>query len=135
VTTAAAVGAGAVGLGTLVTVAATTAAADVTGILMAGVIAALGFLVIPARRRKAKAEMQQKISGLRARLANALREEFDRAQACSAERIEQAVAPYSRFVRAEQARWTEARRTFADLRDRAAALRDHAAVPVAAPRR
>jgi hypothetical protein len=54
VTAAAAAGGAALGLGTLVTVAASTAAADVTGILMAGVIATIGFLVIPARRRKAK---------------------------------------------------------------------------------
>ena len=62
VTAAAAAGGAAVGLGTLVTLAASTAAADVTGILMASVIAALGFLVIPARRRKAKEEMQEKVS-------------------------------------------------------------------------
>ena len=54
---------GASGLGTLVTLAASTAAADVTGILLASVVAALGFLVIPARRRKAKAEMKEKVSG------------------------------------------------------------------------
>lgn len=134
VTTAAAVGAGAVGLGTLVTIAATTAAADVTGILMASVVAALGFLIIPARRRKAKAEMQQKISDLRARLEKALRAEFERAQSRSAQRIEEGVAPYSRFVRAEQTRWHDAQQTFRDLRDRCAALRDRLAAPVGVPR-
>ena len=55
VTTAAAAGGAALGLGTIVNLAASTAAADITGILLAGVVAALGFLVIPARRRKAKA--------------------------------------------------------------------------------
>ena len=73
VTTAAAAGGAALGLGTLVTLAASTAAADVTGILLASVVAALGFLVIPARRRKAKAAMQQKITALRERLSAALR--------------------------------------------------------------
>ncbi len=67
VTTAAAAGGAAVGLGTLVTLAASTAAADVTGILLASVVAALGFLVIPARRRKAKIEMKQKVTALRHR--------------------------------------------------------------------
>ncbi len=109
VTTAAAAGGAAVGLGTLVTLAASTAAADVTGILLASVVAALGFLVIPARRRKAKVEMKQKVTALRDRLADALRIEFERAQEQSRARIEQAIAPYSRFVRAEHARWTEAR--------------------------
>lgn len=123
VTAAAAAGTAALGLGTLVTMAASTAAADVTGILMAGVIATIGFLVIPARRRKAKEEMQHKVSDLRARLAGALRTEFERAQEQSRDRIARAVEPYSRFVRAEQARWREARDTLGTLRDRAAAFR------------
>lgn len=127
VTTAAAAGGAALGLGTLVTIAASTAAADITGILMASVVAALGFLVIPARRRTAKAEMQEKISALRARLATALRTEFERAQEQSAARIAQAVDPYSRFVRSEQTRWTEARRTLATLRDRASTFRNQLA--------
>ena len=127
VTTAAAAGGAALGLGTLVTIAASTAAADVTGILMASVVAALGFLVIPARRRKAKAEMQEKISALRERLATALRTEFERAQEQSSARIGQAVDPYSRFVRSEQTRWSDARRTLATLRDRASTFRNQLA--------
>ena len=123
VTTAAAAGGAALGLGTLVTVAASTAAADVTGIVMAGVVAALGFLVIPARRRKAKAEMKEKVSGLRERLAHALRTEFEHAQEQSRARIAHTVDPYSRFVRAEQVRWTDARQSLSALRDRAAAFR------------
>src|SRR6186997_2757616 len=67
VTTAAAAGGAAVGLGTLVTIAASTAAADVTGLVMAGVIATLGLLIIPARRRRAKREMQLKVTELRQR--------------------------------------------------------------------
>jgi small GTP-binding protein len=127
VTTAAAAGGAAVGLGTLITLAASTAAADVTGILMASLVAALGFLVIPARRRRAKAEMQQKVSDLRMRLASALRTEFERAEEQSQSRIQQAVEPYSRFVRAEQARWTEARTVLSSLRDKAATFRDRLA--------
>jgi small GTP-binding protein len=127
VTTAAAAGGAAVGLGTLVTLAASTAAADVTGILLASVVAAVGFLVIPARRRQAKAEMQHKVTVLRARLAEALRIEFERAQQQSGSRIDDAVAPYSRFVRAEQERWTAARTRLAALRDQASAFRDRLA--------
>jgi hypothetical protein len=127
VTTAAAAGGAALGLGTLVTVATSTAAADVTGILMASVIATIGFLVIPARRRRAKREMQEKVSALRMRLAGALRTEFERAQEQSAARIANAVEPYSRFVRAEQARWLAARDALAALRDRASAFRDRLA--------
>jgi small GTP-binding protein len=127
VTTAAAAGGAAVGLGTLITLAASTAAADVTGILLASVVAAVGFLVIPARRRKAKLEMQEKVSALRAKLAEALRNEFERAQQQSSSRIEEAVAPYSRFVRAERERFTAARTTLGSLRDQAGTFRDRLA--------
>jgi small GTP-binding protein len=123
VTTAAAAGGAAVGLGTLVTIAASTAAADVTGLVMAGVIATLGLLVIPARRRKAKREMQDKVTELRLRLATALRTEFERAQEQSATRIAHAVDPYSRFVRAEQTRWQEARARLSALRDTTGAFK------------
>ena len=101
VATAAAMGAGALGLGTLVTVAATTAAADVTGILLASVLAAIGFFVLPAKRQRAKEEMRQKIAAVRSRLSAALREQFLKEIGRSADRIREGVAPYSRFVRAE----------------------------------
>jgi len=120
VTAAAAAGGAALGLGTLVTIAASTVAADVTGVLLAGVLATIGFLVIPARRRHAKAELQEKMTALRARLATALRTEFERSREQSAERIASAIAPYSRFVKAEEVRWTEARRRLLSLRDRTA---------------
>src|SRR4029453_12145762 len=120
VTTAAAAGGAALGLGTLVTLVASTAAADVTGIVLASFVAALGFLVIPAHRKKGKKELQQKMSALQERLATALRTEFERAQQQSADRIANAIDPYSRFVRTEQARWTEARIDLTRPRGRAA---------------
>jgi small GTP-binding protein len=101
VATAAAVGAGALGLGAIVTVAATTAAADVTGLVMASVVAAIGFFVIPAKRTKGKEEMRRKIGEVRERLGEALRGQFKKEIAGSGERIRNSVAPYSRFVRAE----------------------------------
>ena len=101
VAAAAAVGAGALGLGTIVTIAATTAAADVTGIILASVMAAIGFFILPAKRQRAKEEMRGKIADVRARLSAALREQFQREIQRSAERIREGVAPYSRFIRAE----------------------------------
>jgi small GTP-binding protein len=101
VATAAAVGAGAVGLGAIVTVAASTAAADVTGLVMASVLAAIGFFVIPAKRKKGKNEMRQKIAQVRDRLSSALRAQFRKEIARSTDRIRTGIAPYSRFVRAE----------------------------------
>jgi small GTP-binding protein len=101
VATAAAVGAGAVGLGAIVTVAASTAAADVTGLVMASVLAAIGFFVIPAKRKKGKDEMRQKIAEVRQRLGSALRAQFKKEIDRSADRVRASIAPYSRFVRAE----------------------------------
>jgi len=101
VATAAAVGAGAVGLGAIVTIAASTAAADVTGLVMASVMAAIGFFVIPAKRKRGKEEMRKKIAEVRERLSDALRTQFKKEIDRSTERIRTSIAPYSRFVRAE----------------------------------
>ena len=101
VAAAAATGVGAVGLGAIVTMAATTVAADVTGIVMASVVGAIGFLILPAKRRRAKIELREKISSLRTRLSTAMRTEFESESARSVQRIRGGIAPYSRFVRAE----------------------------------
>ena len=97
----------AIGLGALVAALATTMAADVTGILMASLLAALGLFLIPARRRQARKEMHQKVSGLREQLVGSLRGHFDEELERSGRRIYDAIAPYSRFVRAERAKLTE----------------------------
>ena len=99
---------GAVGLGTLVTLLATTVAADITGVLLASMIMALGFFVIPTRRRIAKAEMREKISALRSQLLNTLSAQFEKEIERSLYRITEAIAPYTRFVRAEQGKLTDA---------------------------
>ena len=101
VVASAAVGIGAVGLGTVVTILATTMAADITGILAAGVIAALGLFIIPARRRQAKRELQEKLASLRRNLTQSLHAEFEKEITRSTERIDQAITPYTRFVRSE----------------------------------
>ena len=95
---------GAVGLGTLITALATTAAADVTGVVAAGLVAALGFFIIPASRRKAKRDLHERLANLRSNLVSALSMEFKKEMRRSVGRIEEAIAPYSRFVRAETAR-------------------------------
>lgn len=91
VAASAAAGGAALGLGTLVTIAASTVAADVTGILLASVVLGVGFLIIPARRRRAKSALEGKISALRGQLASALRSEFERAQEQSRQRLAEAV--------------------------------------------
>jgi small GTP-binding protein len=101
VAASAAVEVGAIGLGTLVTILATTAAADATGILAATVIAALGFFIIPARRRKAKKELHEKLAALRKDMVDSLRGEFEKEIDASLKRIDDAITPYTRFIRAE----------------------------------
>ena len=102
VAAAAALEVGAIGLGAIVTMIATTVAADVTGILVASLIAALGLFVIPARRRQARTEMHQKIAGMKEKLVTTLREQFGREIERSLVKIQDAIAPYTRFVRAER---------------------------------
>jgi small GTP-binding protein len=102
VAAAAAIEVGAVGLGTLVTILATTLTADVTGVLVAGAIAVLGLFVIPARRRKANKELTEKISNLRQQLSTSLQTRFNQEIKRSIERIDTAITPYTRFVRAEK---------------------------------
>jgi small GTP-binding protein len=122
VAAAAAAGGAAVGLGTLVTVAASTVAADVTGILLASVVLGVGFLIIPARRRRARATLAEKVAALRIRLTTALRTEFERAREQGGHRLADAVAPYARFVQSEERRWNEARQTLTGLREGTASL-------------
>jgi small GTP-binding protein len=98
---------GAVGLGTLVTVLATTAAADVTGVLLASVLAAVGLFIIPARRKQAKTQMREKVAALRTQLVQSLRTQFEREIERSLHQIEEAIAPYTRFVRAERSKLLE----------------------------
>ncbi len=109
VATSLAVEVGAVGLGALITVLATTMAADVTGIVAASVVAALGFFIIPSRRRKAKNDLHERLTKLRTNLVQSLQTEFDKEMNRSLERIEEAIAPYTRFVRAETARTDQIR--------------------------
>lgn len=98
----AAIEAGAIGLGTIVSILATTAAADVTGILIASMMAALGFIIIPNRRRKAKQEMRQKIGEMREQLTTSLETHFRNEIDHSLQDIKDTFAPYSRFVRTER---------------------------------
>ena len=111
----AAVEVGALGLGTLVAILATTATADLTGILLASVMAALGFFVIPAKKRQAKAEMRDKIAAMREQLTRSLRTQFERELERSDRKIHEAIAPYSRFVRAEQTKFADTQTQIEDI--------------------
>jgi small GTP-binding protein len=97
----AAIGAGAVGLGTLVAILASTMAADITGILLAGVMAALGLFIIPTRRRNAKKEMREKVLNMRNQLTASLTGHFSQEIERSLQEIRETINPYTRFIRSE----------------------------------
>jgi small GTP-binding protein len=114
---------GALGLGAVLTHLAVTAAADFTGILAAGTIAALGLFIIPNRRHEAKKELREKIEELREKLMTGLTGQFDREIDASLRRIEEAIAPYTRFVRAERDKLTQVRSDLKEITDGLARLR------------
>jgi small GTP-binding protein len=115
VTSAAALEVGAVGLGAAVALAATSTAADITGLTAAGLMAALGLFVLPHRRRRAKAEFRSRVAALRAELVKALSRHFEGEAAHRRRRLDETIAPYTRFVRSESDRLTGERDTLRDL--------------------
>lgn len=90
------------GLGVAVAIAAHVAVLDWTGIIGGLTAATIGLLILPARRRRAKVELEEKLADLRQRLMSSLSEQFDREMRRSASRVEDTVAPFSRFVRGEK---------------------------------
>jgi uncharacterized membrane protein YuzA (DUF378 family) len=96
------VGVGGAGLGTAIVVLVHTAWADFTGILAGLAAVTLGLLILPTRRQKAKKQLSQKLADLKSRLMTGLTEQFEREMRRGVQRIEDAVAPYSRFIRAEK---------------------------------
>ncbi len=119
---------GAIGIGAIVTTIATTMAVDVTGILVASLVAILGFFIIPAKRRQANKEMSAKVNAMRIKLADSLRTEFEREIKRSLENIHTAMQPYTRFVRAENNKLLEAQDTLTDIRLRTINLQEHARI-------
>jgi small GTP-binding protein len=101
--------AGALGLGTLVVTVLTGAVADVTGLLLAVALAVSGFYVIPRKRRQAQREFTRRIAELRTRLRDGLTRQVHLEISQSADRINQAIAPYRRFVQSTQQELTDAR--------------------------
>lgn len=107
---------GAISLGALIAVLATTAAADATGIILASVIALLGLFIIPAKKRQAKADLREKIAHLREQLIQSLRTQFEQEMERGMHNIKDAIAPYSRFVRSEQAKLEEVQTNLAETK-------------------
>lgn len=98
--------AGALGLGAILVAALHTVLLDVTGLLFAGTLAALGLYVLPNRRRKARDELRTRVAELQTRVRDALTTQFEQEMARSQQHIREAIEPYTRFVRTERERLT-----------------------------
>jgi small GTP-binding protein len=126
---------GAVGIGAVVVALATTRFLDATGVIAAAIIAGYGLFVLPNRRRKARREFREKTDSLRKRLGEVISRQFDAELSRSVERMRDAIAPYTRFVRTEHARMTEASSTLSGIDGEIEALKDEIAAPGVGPGR
>jgi hypothetical protein len=100
---------GGIGLGATVAALATSTVVDVTGILAGTTLVVLGLAVLPARRRRAKAELHDQITRMQRELIQRLTGHFEDEVERSISRLQEAIAPYTRFVRSERERLGEQR--------------------------
>ena len=114
---------GAVGLGTLVSIAVLSSSLDITGILAAGTLAVVGFFVIPFKRKQAKDNFKQKMGLLRTNLLSALTTQFNDEGESVITRLKDGIAPYLRFVRSERERIENAEASLSEMRQQLSALR------------
>ncbi|MBK9714236.1 MAG: dynamin family protein [Kouleothrix sp.] len=108
-------GVGAVGLGALVIAIFQTAILDFTGLLAAGAVAAIGLFVLPAKRRQVKREFHAKLQELRTQLLDTMRRQFDVELDQMLARIREAIAPYTRFIRAQRELLVSVQREISDV--------------------
>ena len=122
-------GAGALGIGALVVTLFTTRFLDVTGLIAVAILGGYGLFVLPNRRRKARAEFARETEALRERLVEVVRRQFESELTRSVERMREAIAPYTRFVRTEHARMTEARTSLSGITEEVETLRAEIGAP------
>jgi len=97
---------GALGLGALLVASLHTLLLDVTGLLFASTLAAIGLYVLPNRRRKARDELRAKVADLQQRLHETLSAQFEQEMSRSRQAMQEAIQPYTRFIRNEQEKLT-----------------------------
>jgi small GTP-binding protein len=114
---------GAVGLGAILLAILQGALLDFTGVVSASALAIVGLLIIPAKRRRAKSDLNEKLEDLRQRLMEAMGEEFEHELTHSLQRLREAIAPYIRFVRAEKRKLTRIEGELSEIRAELAKLR------------
>jgi hypothetical protein len=83
-----------------------------------------GFYVIPRKRRKAQQEFRARIDELRARLREVLTRQVHLELRQSTDRVNEAIAPYRRFVETQQRELNESRGELVATEDALARLRE-----------
>lgn len=116
---------GGVGLGAAIVAVISSTLWDVTGILLGGTIIALGLLIIPARRQQAKGQLREQIGQLRQKLTGSLTAQFEKELAHGLGRLADAVAPYTRFIRAERAKLDDAQGQLDAIKQQLASVKAH----------
>jgi small GTP-binding protein len=107
--------AGAIGLGALLVALLHTAVLDFTGVLAAGMIAIGGLYLLPAKRRQVKHEFHDKIAELHEQLLKTMRRQFTSELELMLTRIREAIAPYTRFIRAQREQLITIQRDLSDV--------------------
>ncbi|HEV7586978.1 MAG TPA: dynamin family protein [Longimicrobium sp.] len=97
------------GLGIGMAALISSAVVDITGVVLASVLAITGLYVIPNRRRQAKADFAKKVAELCRRLNESLTRQIHAAVQDSTSRVNESIAPYRRFVEVQQTQLNEAR--------------------------
>lgn len=120
-----AAGAAGLGLGIWGTTVVGLSALDVTGIIAGLSLATVGALILPARKRKAKKDLQNKLAELRRKLVSSLTEQFQREMKRSAQRVEDTVAPFSRFVRAQTEKYAKQQNELEEIEAHIEGLQAH----------
>ncbi len=115
---------GGLGLGAIIA-ALGASAFDITGLVAGVTIMTVGLFILPTRKRKAKQEFAERLESLRNELVESLTQQFDREMRRSTQRIEDTIAPFSRFVRAEESRLTEQHAALAAVEAHVEGLQRH----------
>ncbi|MEA2584944.1 MAG: hypothetical protein QOF33_3029, partial [Thermomicrobiales bacterium] len=95
--------------------------------------AGLGLFILPRKRRQSRSEFRRRSEELEQRLIAVMSEQFEHELARSVRRIEDAIAPYTRFVRDQRAKLTQIDTDLTGVRNDLRALRHRVGDPEAAP--
>ena len=93
----------ALGLGAVTLAIFTTVALDITGVLTATLVALAGWLILPARRRKLIAQLEEKIEKLNTDLSALLSSNFAEQLGRYERQLIEVIEPYERFLATEGA--------------------------------